>query len=496
MRSIKILSHPHYLPDLESLTMIELPFGNGGTAALLFLIFELLVFPILVTATANAASLFSHTSAKKDKNIRVHSLSYPLWNEGLYSRQWSHALLFLLRLVCVAIPVYLETRLDFRDHHHLVTKRVQNAFVSEPVLGWLNYSNHANGSIYDLRGQAQLVFDRCSFTDQDGWVTASVGNVTYSSRNDLLLINCIDGTDKQIYRTKGELPGEADLDFLLHGELRPGDLRGKLSFSFVEGPRVVLQPSFESDFYLPNETAYEPKSVNVSVANASGFECFLPSFYRSNGIDFQFNCHNISGNVIDYYSVVKDVNDVSSSQRENSSKGENSSVYDVSIGPLDVVLQKLGTLEFRERVLVTAEHVVDSDFGSGSLLPRTLEGLFTAIRTVLYTRTDNLTVILPGEEVSQRTIVDEVIIIVGAIEVGAIVVFGLAIQLCFKYRWGHVQSPNTVDGLSQCWARSIACGERSGATGEKVINLRLRKTTADGDGRALLEPVTRIGSSV
>ncbi|KAI0559438.1 hypothetical protein FGB62_151g02 [Gracilaria domingensis] len=474
--------------------MIELPFGNGVTAALVFLIFELLVFPILITATANAASLFSHTLAKKNKTIRVHSLSYPLWNEGLYSRQWSHALLFLLRLVCVAIPVYLETRLDFRDHHHLVTKRVQNAFVSEPVLDWLNYSTHANGSIYDLRYQAELVFDRCSFTDEDGWVTASVGNVTYSSRNDLLFINCIDGTAKQIYRTKGELPGEADLDFWLHGKLKPGDLRGKLSFSFVEGPLVVLQPSFEDDFYLPDETAYEPKSVNVSVANASGFECFLPSFDTSFGFAFQFICHNISGNVIDYYYIFKDVIEVSSSQRENSSRGENSSVYDVSIGPFDVVLQKLATLEFRERVLVTAEHVVNR--GIGFTLAGSLEGLFSAFRSVLYTRTNNLTVIVPGEEVSQRTIVDEVIIIAGAIEVGAIVVFGLAIQLCFKYRWGHVQSPNTVDGLSQCWARSIACGERSGATGEKVINLRLRRTAADGDGPALFEPVTRIGSSV
>ncbi|KAI0556804.1 hypothetical protein FGB62_399g01 [Gracilaria domingensis] len=493
MRSIKTLSHPYCLADLESLAMIELPFGNGGTAALVFLIFELLVFPILVTATANAASLFSHTLAKKNKNIRVHSLSYPLWNEGLYSRQWSHALLFLLRLVCVAIPVYLETRLDFRDHHHLVTKRVQNAFVSEPVLDWLNYSTQRNSSIYDLRDQAELVFDRCSFTDEDGWVTASVGNVTYSSRNDLLFINCIDGTDKQIYRTKGELPDKADLDFWLHGKLRPGDLRGKLSFSFVEGPLVVLQPSFENDFYLRNETAYEPKSVNVSVANASGFECFLPSFEPVE-IDFEFLCQHISGNVIDYYYVVKDFNEVSSSQREYSPRGENSSVYDVTIGPLDVVLQKLGTLEFREQVLVTAEHVVNIGIGFG--FGSTLDGLFTDLRSVLYTRTDNLTVIVPGEEVSQRTIVDEVIIIVGAIEVGAIVVFGLAIQLCFMYRWGHVQSPNTVDGLSQCWARSIACGQRSGATGEKVISLRLRKSAAEGDGPALLEPVTRIGSSV
>ncbi|KAI0557531.1 hypothetical protein FGB62_292g017 [Gracilaria domingensis] len=218
----------------------------------------------------------------------------------------------------------------------------------------------------------------------------------------------------------------------------------------------------------------------------------MPAFGTLFNRTFAFACHNMSGVVIDYYYA-----EIFESEMQNlvqySSRGENSGVYEVTVGPLtDVSLLKLTTLEFRDQVLMTAEHLANE--GSSFSSPSSLVALHGSIRRLMYTRMNNLTVSVPGDEVSERTVVDEMTIIIGVVEVAAIVVLGLVIELFFKYRWKHIQSPNTVDGLSECWARSIAGAEQSEGNGEKVIILRLRKTNSDGIERVLLEPVmTRNG---
>eukprot|EP00737_Agarophyton_chilense_P001873 gb/GEZJ01002120.1/.p1 GENE.gb/GEZJ01002120.1/~~gb/GEZJ01002120.1/.p1 ORF type:complete len:488 (-),score=48.44 gb/GEZJ01002120.1/:4192-5655(-) len=457
--------------------MLELPFGNGVTAAIIFLLFELVVFPVLLDATAKVAYFFIYARAKRGNQIQVEALKFPFWSEGLFHRNRSHLFLLVLRIVCIAFPVYLETRLISREVPTHVSTGFRNAFVVSPQDDWDQYQDRFEVPILILRENSERVFDECVQSDGDNWVSGRVANVTYAPNKYIQSLECVDGTAKRVFRQVDELPPFVhSSDTVGYASRHENNIT--VLISWIEGPLAAFAPSpgrsLREGVVDDDDVRMMFEVQNITVTNLKGIECFtsrsLQSSFTDDGIVMSLMCQNVTGRNVDYYmsaesAVINAIN--------NETRGINANATTTTMvtGRVDASLFFVGRLQFENEILLNAGHFPNVDFIT--VLPFGVQDFRSVLRRVLYTRADNITVSVPGEKVAIRTILDEKFITIAAAEIVLVLLFGMTVQFLWRKRYRHHARPNTVDGLSKCWAN---CSEQclmAGQADDKRINLRL-----------------------
>ncbi|KAI0558665.1 hypothetical protein FGB62_195g01 [Gracilaria domingensis] len=501
------------LHAFELFAMIELPFGNGITAAILFFVFELVFIPILIDSTSRAASFLVDRRANKDIHIRVSSLPYPLWNEGLLSREWSHLLLFLFRMTCIAIPVYLETRLEYREQPVMVTRSLPNAFV---ITSKVELPFNEQVLLQNETSDFSNVLNTCSFIDEEGWLVARLANVTYVpgeisidfrtfpqfeedfslddfgnepdydsgyspgdetefetsthtiTSNLLYEVFCIDGTEETLFRV-----------------IEAENIRETDPYSRDPNITLHLSPEIVDSFSVVNHL-----KIDAIVSDGEGIDCFIPvlTTWFQSGKTLTISCHKKLGKRIFFYTTSAHV-DVF---REQNSSIVTPAEALVNIVPesFTVMLQFVAAIEFKEQIMLDAEFLMKQEDPVIEELDSSLSGvsrLYHALGIYLYTKTENESVTMAGESVHERTILDRHVIIIGGIELSVIILFELVVRLCFFCCAHEIQKPNTVEGLSESWSRAITPATTS--VKNSRVRLKLRKRTVRGVERYVYEPV-------
>lgn len=452
---------------------MEVPYGNGLVAAFVFLIFELLVFPVLLDSTSKVASLFLDARARRGKQLRVESLRFSLWNEGLVNGHKSHLFLLLVRITCVAIPVYLETRLESRKVPIRVSRKIEHAFVVAPQDDWITYQDRSSDPIIILRENAELAYDRCVRIDRDSWVSAKVANVTYSANRYVHSLECVNGTARRLFRDFPELPPHVNPS---KGSGIPAryDKNVSLSMTWIQGPLYAFPPSpararLETDGDDDAKKRIIFRMEELKVRNLNGIECFAPKELREISIsgepNLNFICQNATDNNVDFYtaaplkgSVGKGALEIGSDSRTNDTK------LITQIRNVDLFF--VGRLQFANDMVLNGSHIANVDFITQ--FPLAIQDFRGVLRRVLYSKASNISVSIPGGEFSESTLLDKTILTVGGLEIFAVLLFGAMVQLYFL-RWGkHIQRPNTLNGLSECWALSTGSNDETEARNEKI----------------------------
>ncbi|CAN8076038.1 unnamed protein product [Agarophyton chilense] len=462
--------------------MFTLPFGTGVVTAFIFAFLELFLIPILMHATSTLASIFVVKHVAKGKTVLVKPVRYPLWNEGLFQRQASHAALFLIRLVCLSIPVYLETRFISESNRLLVSKVLPSAYIPEPKDLDVTPSQISN-DIFNSHMFPTELFYRCTFINDDGWLVARTVNVT-DSRPDRRNVQCVKDSEQIIYRNLERL--QPYQQFSDGGSISLETPIVKLEVRRDEGLFKAFPP-WPGIKSKPHREFVQVK--NVTVLSAIGLEC---SFWRS-PLELNFDaseshakhnsfvCQNVTMNVVDYFFVsTADMLQKSNANvwKRSSNGGMVTKSYTVSVD-----LQFIGSLEFKDRILVSA-----ATFIRQAWTPDSTHGFPSALRTMLYTRTNNYTVNVPGNKIKESVRLDNVVLIVGSAEVVSILALWVISSVYQEMKRKSMQKINTVDGLSRCWWRNRA--EDVGSTGTGApISLRLKHLLRGGVKRTLYVPV-------
>ncbi|CAN8076039.1 unnamed protein product [Agarophyton chilense] len=432
--------------------MVVIPFGNGVVAAFVFLIFELFVFPFLFYSTSKMASMFLYWYAIKRNDVKVESMSFPLWSDGLMCNHLSHNFLLLIRILLIVIPVYLETKLIAIDDPKMILKTVDDALIPNPIDDWFEYQSKSGKHIRFLRHLSEMAYSHCTYSDDNGWIWARVANVTYV-REDEHIIRCIGASQQLIFRQNEEI-----IDFNSESFRR----KALVSISWTEGcarhfPETLLV--YWVDKMLSNETAYRLRSL--SIANATDLQCFFADsakvrFEENLGPEWDVWCEKQDGQVVSYYYTRiridrLPVTDFCSHGGNIPKSGEGESKFLKQNGTVMVDLWFRESLEFKEKVLLGAEHLANSDPDNEN---PTLVRPSDIARTVLYTQKSNLTVSVPSGQILQHTEVEKVVIAIGLLEAVIVLCFATVFKIMWRWKWKYIQEPNTVDGLSRCWAES------------------------------------------
>lgn len=179
---------------------VALPVSIGIAAAIIFFVFEIIVFPILNYATSKCAVLSIQRRLEKGYHVTVKSLSFPLWSEGLLGGLKTHWLLVLFRIILVLIPVYLESKLVPLKQPSFNTLLLPHTFAVHPVLNWYEYQQRNKLDIDYLRDIAENIYIRCTSYDEDGWLIALAANVTYLKNGGMKNFSCVEGTQTRVFR--------------------------------------------------------------------------------------------------------------------------------------------------------------------------------------------------------------------------------------------------------------------------------------------------------
>ncbi|KAI0561503.1 hypothetical protein FGB62_79g040 [Gracilaria domingensis] len=325
------------------------------------------------------------------------------------------------------------------------------------------------------------IFFRCADVNENGWLTARTANISVLD-NDRRRVQCISGTEQPIYRRIETLPPFVQPSVT---ESNLGEIAAVYSLPLTmevhydEGPFQFFPPWPHVQFE-PNERVVQVKKVTVR--NQSNMECFQwraiiqtapkrswdSELYRIRS----FVCQNVTGNMVDFYTV--DTKDVATNTTIISTHaGDDALVSKVNTS--EPVFTFLATFEFQERMWVNGG-VIARQFSAPIVGTSSFFDL--AIRMSLYTEATNVSVNIPGEEMT-RTALDAVVIIVGLTEVIIVLLLGLIITVYSRFKWTKMQTVNTVDGLSQCWGQCNAGNKIPEAKRSGRITLRLRKRTCD-----------------
>eukprot|EP00178_Gracilaria_changii_P023517 TRINITY_DN71134_c0_g1_i1.p1 TRINITY_DN71134_c0_g1~~TRINITY_DN71134_c0_g1_i1.p1 ORF type:complete len:460 (+),score=51.23 TRINITY_DN71134_c0_g1_i1:338-1717(+) len=438
--------------------MIVIPFGSGVVAAFIFFVFEIGVFPLLFFSTSMLASLFLYWSARKGNAVLVDNMRFPLWSDGLTRHQLSHWFILVFRIVLLSVPVYLETALSSRDVPVMVRRTVENAFTPEPVDEWFSYQNQFGEDVGALRRVANKCFFSCTFMDEEGWVWARIANVT-SLGDNRVRIRCVSDTERAVYRLTEQVVGFEESntrDFLV------------VNVSWIEGrvedfpkPLVVNTSSLLEQAPV-NETAFRIRSVTS--LNDTAMQCFFADSVKTffspaangdvRGAEWRGWCQKQErkGRVAFYVIYL------------------NMAQLPMRNGPLDMenvrgmcesfckfrrrhastvaAIAYRGSLEFRDEIALGAKHMAN-------LQPnwiRTARASDMA-RSVLYSKINNVSVMVRSGSVRATTEVEMRAIFVGILEFVVVVLCALVVSCGWAWKWRNVQQPNTVNGLSKCWAQ-------------------------------------------
>ncbi|KAI0558233.1 hypothetical protein FGB62_225g010 [Gracilaria domingensis] len=348
-----------------------------------------------------------------------------------------------------------------------VSRIVENAYVvtkthesSEYSLTW--YS------------EAVIVYDQCTKMDGNGWLTATVANVTAPSGS-RGKVQCIEDTRKPLYRS---LPNVEAIENPSKYEHVIG-----LGITWIEGPRREF-PNDLSGYDIPqNATVF--RIQNLSMLNAQGFNCvnnkILHEPSRSPVESVSPICEKVSGNVTEFYGT-KDINFTSTPQQIGTAGNESSLIRTMN-ATMELRTFYVERLQFKDTRL-TAEQLMKASFALPS--PRNLALFYYVLRSFWYTRASNVTVEVNGAE-SRRTEIGNFFIALGLTEVVFVLLFGLTMLIYTRLRRKEIEMPNTLNGLAEIWAQSNAsCTQKVGRRRITVL-LRLRKDL-EGKKASFLEP--------
>ncbi|KAI0560160.1 hypothetical protein FGB62_123g018 [Gracilaria domingensis] len=399
-------------------------------------------------------------------------MSFPLWAEGLSRAQASHVILLFVRIILVAVPVYLETRLIAQDEPELISRAIQDALIPEPTDDWLKYQKKYGEEIYELRELGTKTYMACTYMEEDGWVWAKVANFTYIADSESE-IRCVSNTQRRIYRLEEEI-----IDFLAEGIRENVTFSISLNHGRVQDfpPDLVLDGTL--DDAKPNDEAF--RVVGFSVMNDTNLDCFLADSVKApisrpiNGggsIEWRGWCQRVETRVVRFYSL-KVMLDAIQMNNDSIVRGSITSRN----GTFRTSVQYRGSFEFRDRILVNAEHLANVDPGFGDSARAS-----DVARQVLYVRAENISVEVPSGRVLNRTEMEVVSLSIGITEIAVVVVLALLLELGLRTVWRHVEEPNTVGGLSRLWAQSAELGAQEAKDEGRWVTLRLRKTHHEGE---------------
>lgn len=457
---------------------MTLPVNTGIVAAIIFFLFEIIIFPITLYATSKVAELSLQSRIESGQTVTVRSIVFPLWGDGLLNGQITHWFLLCLRIIIVAIPVYLETRLEAVEQPLFQTVTLPHTFEVNPVPNWPIYQNTSDDDIMILRDNAEEIFSICTAFNGDEWLVASVANITYLENRKIGTINCVKGTEAPVYKKIRTVPDYAEESTI--PSFPPSVQRNiSINVSISYGSKDSFASSPDLDLISIDEYVFRVRSI--SVKGAPEIECFTENIFHSlSNISSEvllFMCHNITGNVVDFLNVGSlwvDFSNGATYPFENGTIHNASAVLEVSS------LSLVGRLEFPAYPIFTAEHVMNV-----GLLFQTLHdsSLFEgAVHRVLYTKKDNRSTTVRLEETRSATTLDSVVLIAFLSEIGVVVFAGIVMFLIWRSKIRFQQIPTTLNGLSQCWVYNHA---PVGTNLSGYVCLKIDHASIDGKGSSL-----------
>lgn len=372
-------------------------------------------------STSILASLFLYRNARKGNDVVINNMKFPLWSEGLSRHQTSHFYLLAIRIVLIAIPVYLETTLDSRDDPEMVSKTVAHAFVPQPVDDWFTYQLRSGEHIDSLRRTGLNAFFACTFVDEKGWVWAKVANVTYIHEHDVHQIRCVSSTEQPIYSLT-----EATVKYGLENEQYL-----KMNVSWTEGrvadfhQALVLKGKFGREA-LPNETAF--RIHNLVALNDTAVECHVPLTVLTRfSKPWRGWCQKEGPIGVAFYSLRVDMDqfpmhNLSYEPRDRGLCG-NSCKFRIRNATAVVKIIYRGSFEFKDKILLGAKHMANyvPDYGS-SLRASDIA------RSILYSKASNVTVVTSSGRTLPRTEIEERAIIITISEIVVVLLFALMLS--------------------------------------------------------------------
>lgn len=433
---------------------ITVSVNSGVVAAFVFFLFEILIFPLILYGTSTLAALTMQRRGKKGESIRVKSIMFPMWGEGLLSGQKSHLLLLVIRIIVIGIPVYMETRLQAREQPLFKTVVLADAFEINPTTNWVKYEKTAEDDIKTLRGNAAIIGERCLDFHEDRWLVARAANLSYLAGRYAYGISCLNGTEKRVLKFRpDDLPPELEDDSKRREPFTPFYLRQNLTLGIT-----VSYGSIDSFSAIFNTTRLQSNMIfrvrNITVLRDSRVQCFSENNFNIleniTSVHLKIMCQMKSGDLFLYLTPGAPNRTVN---------------FDFGLQPLvplknrtiNTAHKEITTrvacpswVEYMDPPLLTAEHI--ANIGPDFDLPITGIEFLDLFPRVLFRKKQNRTITIRLNQTKQVTVLDSIFIFGFVTETAFVIVFAVIMFIVARFRLGLEVVPTTLNGLSQCWA--------------------------------------------
>ena len=444
---------------------IVVPISTGLIAAIIFFIFEVFLFPLIFYATSRMAALSLQRHAEKGQPVRVKSIPFPMWTEGLLAGHRTHWVLFIFRIVLIVISVYLETRLRTEELSRFDTFILPHVFEVNRRADLLTYENYSDEKIWNLRRDAELVARTCMTYHGDGWVTASDANVSYDKNENLVDFNCMDWTERRIYKRyvineSKDIVSIFEYFFFLahnsalHKMLHSGDLTFQANVSFGTLDAYPASDTFPINRLETPRSKPCYRIENVSLLNSNKtVQCFGPRSleplpYRHNRfVHLLFMCNNYTSDGVMFWTVNHYKADL---LLQITIPVRNGTLQYASLNFSASSIYVVAHINFSGPPLFTAEHFVTYTIWPNPL-PVDEFSFNPLVQRLMYTRKDNRSTNLRLDSKKQVTVLDSVFLSVIISEIIIIAFGGIVMLLISKYYLRIEEIPTTLDGLSHCW---------------------------------------------
>lgn len=427
----------------------------GIIAAFVFFIFEIVIFPLTFFATSRVAALTLQRNAENGKCIRIRSIIFPLWSKGLLNGEKAHWVLLIIRMIIIALPVYLETRLERKEIPKFQTTVLPHTFEVNPITNWVSYGHETNDSIIALRENGQQASTVCTTFDGYGWVVALVANVTYHENGDFEKISCVNGTKKRVFKPVRAVPDYAQIS---NSSLSRPEIIGNYTLninisygtvdSFPSSPETERLPLADALYRIENIT------ITSKEKNVRGLHCFFPNHLQQlvnlSSTFFDILCQNDTGKIVDYLNPDIKRTPVNFAKQSEPNHFENRSIQHASAQINVGVLYIVGRLEFPGTPVFTAEHLNNVDFVQPPL--KTIDDFNLVVDRILYTKHDNRTTQIRLDSTEEVTVLDSVFLFTLLAEIVFVIIAAAAMLLVGTLYIRLNGIPTTVNGLSKCWA--------------------------------------------
>lgn len=456
---------------------ITVHLSPGIIAAFVFFIFEIVILPLTLFTTSKLAALALQKRLKDGNFIPVRSIIFPLYGEGLLNCQKSHWILLIVRIILVGIPVYLETRLKSRDLPIHQTTILPIAYEVSPKENWVTYANESDDSFSVLRKTGLQIARRCTSFDRDGWIVASVANVTFLKNMYVDTLSCVNGTEKRILRQVIQVPDHAEVSNI---PSMPVIIRQNITLqvSISYGTVDSFSPSAETGFVSGYDAAFRVRNLTVlnKTKYNSALQCFsekqLLVLWNISSTIIDVICQNVTGGIVDFQTP--SFSPIDFSTQSTPSALENGTIYYVT-ALLNVTVMFLnGRVEFPGHAIFTGEHIVNrgpevSGYISKLYTPAEFQRI---IHKILYTKRENRTTVMRLESTEKVTDLDSVFLSVLITEILLVIAAAGAVHFIASFNLKLQDIPTNLNGLSECWARQSLPPD---SKGRAYVNLMINE---------------------